>query len=208
MINDYPTLSTYLIQKDSYTAYIARDDFCNTVYDPCSIELYIHDSIPRLVDDYTRSNLKRPTQRKVIIHTINRFQPGLFSLSFSLALSLTCYRHRKRKNKSASPFHLEKFDTKKWGKGRRGRSERRSIATVQRRRRVRTAQLEPEEFRRLDISSNDHPARSGRPINRQDLAWLARGGGSAVREVRKSARIAAFDRLHRRCSSLYLVRKD
>lgn len=83
------------------------------------------------------------------------------------------YRHRKGKNKSASPFHLEKFDTKKWGKGRRGRSERRSIATVQRRRRVRTAQLEPEEFRRLDISSNDHPARSGRPINRQDLAWLA-----------------------------------
>lgn len=48
--------------------------------------------------------------------------------------------------------------------------ERRSIDSVQRRRRVWTAQSEPEEFRRLDISSDDHPARSGRPINRQDLA--------------------------------------
>lgn len=85
MINDYSTLPTYLIQKDSYTAYIARDDFCNTVYDPCSIELYIHDSIPRLVDDYTRSNLKRPTQRKVII------QSTVSNRDFSLFLSLSLF---------------------------------------------------------------------------------------------------------------------
>lgn len=158
------------------------------------------------MDDYTRSNLKRPTQRKVIIQSTVSNRD--FSLFLSLSLFLLHVSSQEGKKQKCVAFPLGKIRYEEMGEGRRGRSERRSIATVQRRRRVRTAQLEPEEFRRLDISSNDHPARSGRPINRQDLAWLARGGGSAVREVRKSARIAAFDRLHRRCSSLYLVRKD
>lgn len=47
---------------------------------------------------------------------------------------------------------------------------------VERRRRVRTAQSERRISQARDISSNDHPARSGRPINRQDLAWLPEGG--------------------------------
>lgn len=152
------TIPTYLIQKDdSYTAYIARDDFYNTRPRPDP-----YSSSP-FHDDYTstRSNLKRPTQRKIITYTIDRFQP---CVNRDFSLSLTCYRQRGEE-KTKVPF----LDVGKIRYEEDGR-ERRSIDSVQRRRRVRTAQSEPEEFRRLDISSDDHPARSGRPINRQDLA--------------------------------------
>lgn len=157
-LDQRPSYPTYLIQKDdSYTAYIARDDFYNTRPRPDP-----YSSSP-FHDDYTstRSNLKRPTQRKIITYTIDRFQP---CVNQDFSLSLTCYRQRGEE-KTKVPF----LDVGKIRYEEDGR-ERRSIDSVQRRRRVRTAQSEPEEFRRLDISSDDHPARSGRPINRQDLA--------------------------------------
>lgn len=85
-------------------------------------------------------------------------KPRLFSFSYVLS-------SQRGEEKTKVPF----LDVGKIRYEEDGR-ERRSIDSVQRRRRVRTAQSEPEEFRRLDISSDDHPARSGRPINRQDLA--------------------------------------
>lgn len=102
------TIPTYLIQKDdSYTAYIARDDFYNTRPRPDP-----YSSSP-FHDDYTstRSNLKRPTQRKIITYTIDRFQP---CVNQDFSLSLTCYRHStERKKQKCLSWMLEKFDTKR-----------------------------------------------------------------------------------------------
>lgn len=110
------TIPTYLIQKDdSYTAYIARDDFYNTRPRPDP-----YSSSP-FHDDYTstRSNLKRPTQRKIITYTIDRFQP---CVNQDFSLSLTCYRQRGEE-KTKVPF----LDVGKIRYEEDGR-ERRSIA--------------------------------------------------------------------------------
>lgn len=158
-LDQRPSYPTYLIQKDdSYTAYIARDDFYNT--SPPTRSLF-ELSIPRRL--HIDSVQSKTTHAKENYYIYDRpfptvCKPRLFSLSYVLSS-----QHGEEKTKV--PF----LDVGKIRYEEDGR-ERRSIDSVQRRRRVRTAQSEPEEFRRLDISSDDHPARSGRPINRQDLA--------------------------------------
>lgn len=153
------TIPTYLIQKDdSYTAYIARDDFYNT--SPPTRSLF-ELSIPRRLHiDSVQSKTTHAKENYYIYHrpfpTVCK--PRLFSLSYVLSSA------RRGKNKSAFLGCWKNSIRRGWS------GETIDRDSVQRRRRVRTAQSEPEEFRRLDISSDDHPARSGRPINRQDLA--------------------------------------